>query len=204
MKSESAIARVTPALPPLQANSGACSPPSRSTSCVRPDRIGPTGLALALWKTAAKRVPTSTISSNTTSAAFKPLCGRAAGLLSILTTSAGRSGGTCPYASGWPVSVILGITGSVVVVGGSVVVGAAVVVVASVVVVVFFLVVVGASVVSGTVDSAAVVSAASLSPLQALATTARPPTSSREASVLARPAGGRGFVEVGVITLSAG
>ena len=42
------------------------------------------------------------------------------GLLSILTTSAGRSGGTCPYASGWPVSGILGITASVVVVAGSV------------------------------------------------------------------------------------
>ena len=39
------MALVTPPLPPLQANSGRCSPPSRSMSWVRPDRIGPTGLA---------------------------------------------------------------------------------------------------------------------------------------------------------------
>jgi hypothetical protein len=89
-----------------------------------------------------------------------------------------------------------------VVVGGRVVVVVVLVVVEEVDVVVLR-VVVGASVVSGTV-SGAVVGAASLSPLQALATAARPPTSSREASVLARPAGGRGLVEEGVITLSAG
>ena len=202
MKSESAMARVTPGFPPLHANSGACSPPSRSTSWVRPDRIGPTGLAPLLWNTAAKRVPTSTISSNTMSAELSPLCGRATGLLSILTTSAGRSGGSCPYSSGWPVSVILGITASVVVVAGSVVVDSAVVVVASLVVVVLR-VVVGASVVSGTVG-AAVSSAASLSPLQAVASAARLPASSREASVLARRLVGRRDVEVGVIVLSTG
>jgi hypothetical protein len=91
----------------------------------------------------------------------------------------------------------------VVVAGSVVVVVVLVVLVVEDVDVVVLRVVVGASVVSGTVG-AVVVWAASLSPLQALATAARPPTTSREASVLARPAGGRGLVAGGVIVLSAG
>ena len=42
-------------------------------SCVRPERIGPTGFELREWNTAAKRVPYSTISSNTMSALFSPI-----------------------------------------------------------------------------------------------------------------------------------
>ena len=85
--------RVTPALPPLHANSGRLSGPSMSTSCGRPDRIGPTGSASWVWNTAAKRVSVpSTISSKTMSALLRPVCGGPRGWLSILTTSAGRSG----------------------------------------------------------------------------------------------------------------
>ena len=147
------MALVTVALPPLQANSGRWNEPNRSMSWMRPERIGPTGSLPWLWKTIAKRVRLSlTISSYTMSAALKPVCGRAAGALSILTTSAGRAGALSPSASGTPVSGIRGTTSSVVVVGAAVVVGASVVDV----VVVVCRVVVGASVVSGTVASVVV------------------------------------------------
>ena len=158
-------------------------------SWVRPERIGPTGFADAEWNTAAKRVPYSTTSSNTRSAELSPLCGRARMLLSILTTSAARSGAVWPYSSGTPVSGMRGMIASVVVVAAAVVVGASVV--SGTVVVVDARVVVGASVVSGTVGGG-VVGAASLSPPHAAAVAARPPASSREAS--ARLGGGRDVV----------
>ena len=171
------MAWVTAALPPLQANSGRCSEPKRSTSWMRPERIGPTGSLPWLWNTIAKRVRLSlTISSYTRSAALKPVCGRAAGALSILTTRAGRAGAVSPSAKGMPVRGMRGMTTSVVVVGAAVVVGASVVDV----VVVVRRVVVGASVVSGTVAS--VVAGLAAPPLeQAAATAIKPPTSVAEA-----------------------
>ena len=60
------MALVTASLPPLQANSGWCSEPNRSTSWVRPERIGPTGSLPWLWKTSGEAGElSSTISSNT-------------------------------------------------------------------------------------------------------------------------------------------
>src|SRR4029079_1519035 len=130
------ISLVTVALPPLHANSGWSSAVKRSTSCRRPDRMGPTGSVSPLWNTIAKRVRLSlTISSKTRSASLKPLCGRAPLALSIFTTSAGRAAIT---GSGFfrPVNGYTGSAGKVVVVAASVVDAAAVVVVASSVVVV--------------------------------------------------------------------
>ena len=117
MKSELRIRLRTPPLPPLHANTGPLNGPSMSTSWVRPDRIGPTGSASWDWNTAAKRVRLpSTISSNTMSASLKPACGRAAGSLSILTTSAGRWMISSAVLTGTPVSGIRITTGTVVVV----------------------------------------------------------------------------------------
>ena len=89
--------RRTPGLPPLQAKSGWLSAPSRSTSWVRPERIGPTGSAS--WRVehggeAGERP--STISSNTMSAWLSRSAGGRASTLSILTTIAGRSGAASP------------------------------------------------------------------------------------------------------------
>ena len=118
------------------------------------------------------------------------------GLLSILTTSAGRSGTVCPNSSGTPVSGIRSMTSSVVVVGAAVVV-----------------VVVGGlpwwsvALVSSSArrwslgrSSVAVVGAASLSPPPLQAVTTRPPrpapalvlavwTSSRSVVLIALSAG---------------
>ena len=59
-------------------------------SCVRPERIGPTGSDSIELNTAANRVARpSTISSYTMSAWLSPDCGSAS-TLSILTTIAGR------------------------------------------------------------------------------------------------------------------
>ena len=74
-----AMAFSTVGFPPLHTNVGAAYEANRSTSCSRPDRMGPTSAALPwLWKTRANRVRLSlTISSKTMSAVLKPLCGRA-------------------------------------------------------------------------------------------------------------------------------
>src|SRR4051812_2090793 len=141
------ISWVTVALPPLQANSGWSSAVNRSTSWIRPERIGPTGSLSPLWKTIANRVRLSlTISSKTTSASLNPLCGRAPLALSTLTISAGRA---AIAGSGFsiPVSGYTGLAGTVVVVAASVVD------VAAVEVVVASSVAAGASVVAG-VDGA--------------------------------------------------
>jgi hypothetical protein len=72
----SLISRVTVPLPPDQARMGAFSEPSRSTSCMRPERMGPTRSAPWLWNTIAKRDTLSLmISSKTMSAWFMPYCG---------------------------------------------------------------------------------------------------------------------------------
>src|SRR4051794_27800120 len=147
------ISWVTVALPPLQANSGWSSAVNRSTSWIRPDRMGPTGSVSPLWKTIANRVRLSlTISSKTRSASLNPLCGRAPVALSTLTISAGRA---AIAGSGFsmPVSGYTGFAGTVVVVAASVVEVAAVVVV-----VVASSVAAGASVVTG-VDAAVVFAA---------------------------------------------
>ena len=107
------MALVTPGLPPLQAKIGLLSEPSNSTSWVRPLRIGPTGSGAWLWNTAANRVRCSTFSSNTMSAWLRPLCGRASGWLSILTTSADRAA-SAGSSIGRPVSGITGSAGIVV------------------------------------------------------------------------------------------
>lgn len=79
-------------LAPEYSNAGPPKALMNETSVVRVERIGPT-TAVCEWKTAAKRVtPPSTCSSKTMSAAFRPCWGRAAGLLSILAITAGRSG----------------------------------------------------------------------------------------------------------------
>ena len=89
-------------------------------SVVRAERMGPTGSASSDWKTAAKRVMPSTISSKTTSAWLIPTCGRAiVGTLSIFTTSAGRD--AVAGSIGRPVSGAR-TAGTVVVVDGSTVV----------------------------------------------------------------------------------
>ena len=113
-KSLESMAAVTRPLPPLQAKIGLLSEPSSATSCVRPERIGPTGSAPLLWNTAANRVSSSTFSSYTRSASSRPLCGRASGLLSIFTTSAGRFA-AAGSNRGRPVSGYVGATGTVVV-----------------------------------------------------------------------------------------
>ncbi len=79
MRLEARTSLVTSALPPLQANNGEFSGSSKSMSCLRPLRIGPTGSLSLVWNTAAKRVSISTFSSYTTSAWFNPHCGRALG-----------------------------------------------------------------------------------------------------------------------------
>src|SRR3954452_22645245 len=130
------ISLVTVAFPPLQANSGWSSAVNRSTSWIRPERIGPTGSLSPLWNTIAKRVRLSlTISSNTRSASLNPLCGRAPLALSILTTSAGLASEPASSAT-TPVSGYTGGPGTVVVVSATVVVVSATVVVAASVVVV--------------------------------------------------------------------
>ena len=199
MKSELSIAAVTPGLPPLQRNRGWLSPLSRSTSWVRPERIGPTGFEPWLWNTAAKRVNrASTISSNTTSAWLSPVCGRAAPTLSIFATRAGRFGGRWPNASGTPVSGIRAgsaSTGlrsrSVVVVGFAVVVARLVVVSCAVVDTSVVATVVAPSVVGG--DSA-------LEPEQATAVATRPIVRTRSGRRRLRVMA----IRVWVITLSTG
>src|SRR4051794_4972667 len=128
------MASVTRRLPPLHTNIGRTNEPRSATSCVRLDRIGPTGSATLLWKTAANRVRCSTFSSKTMSASLSPLCGRASGWLSILTTIAGRAAAT-GSVTGRRVSGYVGpgmvvvVTASVVGTGAVVVVGLSVVVV---------------------------------------------------------------------------
>src|SRR5262249_42646839 len=117
------------------------SEPSNVMSWVRPERIGPTGSAPLLWNTAANRVTPSTFSSYTMSASLSPLCGRASGLLSILTTIAGRVSAS-GLTSGRPVSGYVG-PGTVVVVAASDVAGASVVAAGLSVVVVGFSVTAG-------------------------------------------------------------
>ncbi len=121
-KSDPLIAAVTPPLPPLQAKIGLFSEPRSITSWVRPERIGPTGSGAFVWNTAAKRVSCSTFSSYTRSATPSPLCGRASGWLSILTTSAWRAA-SAGSVIGSPVSGITGTAGAVVVVACAVVTG---------------------------------------------------------------------------------
>src|SRR3954470_9160128 len=148
------ISWVTVAFPPLHANSGWSRAVNRSTSWIRPERMGPTGSVSPLWNTIANRVRLSlTISSKTRSASLNPLCGRAPVALSILTISAGRA---AIAGSGLPIPVngYTGFAGPVVVVAASVVVSAAAVLVVAA------SVVAGASVLTGAV--AAVVLAADL------------------------------------------
>src|SRR3954467_14013790 len=136
------ISLVTVAFPPLHANSGWSREVNRSTSWIRPERMGPTGSVSPLWNTIANRVRLSlTISSNTRSASLKPLCGRAPLALSILTISAGRAA-IAGSGLSIPVNGYTGFAGTVVVVAASVVVVAAALVVAA-------WVVAGASVVTG-------------------------------------------------------
>src|SRR4051794_3714226 len=85
----------------------------------RTERTGPTSGASWEWKTARNRVtPPSTTSSYTMSAASRPAWGRAAGELSILTTSAGRRA-RAGSSTGWPVrGKTAPLPGAVVVVAG--------------------------------------------------------------------------------------
>src|SRR3954468_2377159 len=155
------ISWVTVAFPPLHANSGWSSAVNRSTSWIRPERMGPTGSVSPLWNTIANRVRLSlTISSNTRSASLNPLCGRAPLALSILTIRAGRAA-IAGSGLSIPVNGYTGLAGTVVVVAASVVVVAAALVVAA-------WVVAGASVVTGVV-AAVVLAADLLSPPHALA-----------------------------------
>src|SRR4051795_12934012 len=156
------ISWVTVAFPPLHANSGWSSAVNRSTSWIRPERIGPTGSVSPLWNTIANRVRLSlTISSNTRSASLNPLCGRAPLALSILTISAGRAA-IAGSGLSIPVNGYTGFAGTVVVVAASVVE------VAAVEVVVASSVAGGASVVTG-VDASVVFDADLLSPPHAVA-----------------------------------
>src|SRR5581483_10967933 len=114
------------AFAPDQANSGRLSGLNTATSVLRAERIGPTGSASVEWNTAASRVTLpSTFSSYTTSAWFRPSCGRAEfepepSALSIFTTSAGRAS-FAGSSTGRPVSGYTG-GGAVVVVTDDVVV----------------------------------------------------------------------------------
>src|SRR6478735_7162716 len=148
--SESRRSAMLPALPPEQANTARLNSPSRLTSCSRHERIGPTKSASRLCQTVANRVGPAPHASNTMSASFSPVCGRAPGSLDTLTIKATlfNSSGS---SSGSPVSGCTGGGGRVVVVAASVVV------VASSVVVVAAAVVVGASVVLVVVVLGAVV-----------------------------------------------
>src|SRR3954447_7914176 len=102
------MAATARALPPEHANTAPLNEPTRSTSCVRADRIGPTLGASVLWKTVAKRVGPAPHASKTMSAESSPDCGRAPGSLDTLTTTAGRAA-SAGSVIGRPVS---GITGS--------------------------------------------------------------------------------------------
>src|SRR5687767_7741625 len=102
-------------------------------SVVRAERIGPTRFGSSDWTTGTRRViPPSTISSNTTSAAAMPACGRAwsepVSTLSILMARAGRNA-TSGFLSARPVSGAVGAPGGTV--------GSGLVVFGTVVVVVF-------------------------------------------------------------------
>src|SRR3954447_3497015 len=102
------MAATARAFPPEQANTAPLNEPTRSTSCVRADRIGPTFGASVLWNTVANRVGPAPQASKTMSAESRPDCGRAPGSLETLTTTAGRAA-SAGSAIGRPVS---GMTGS--------------------------------------------------------------------------------------------
>ena len=107
-RSDPRIAAIAPLLPPEQANTAPLNEPTRSTSCVRADRIGPTLGASLLWKIVANRVGPAPHASNTMSAESRPDWGRAPGSLEILTTTAGRAA-SAGSTMGSPVN---GMTGS--------------------------------------------------------------------------------------------
>ena len=107
-RSEPRIAAMDPLLPPEQANTAPLNEPTRSTSCVRAERIGPTFGASLLWNTVAKRVGPAPHASNTMSANSRPDCGRASGSFDTFTTTAGRAA----IAGSVIGSPVKGITGS--------------------------------------------------------------------------------------------
>ncbi len=107
----------TVGLPPEQAKTGPLNSPTRSTSWVRAERIGPTFGASLLWKTVANRVGPAPQASNTMSAESRPDCGRAPGSLETLTTTAGRRRDRRIRRWAVPVSGITG-SGAIVVRGG--------------------------------------------------------------------------------------
>src|SRR5262249_1027864 len=75
-----------------------------SGSMARTERIGPITSGMVELYTATNRVISPSVtSSNTTSAASRFVCGRASGVFSILTDSAGRPR-LSPFGSGNPVS----------------------------------------------------------------------------------------------------
>ena len=146
--------------------------------------MGPTKSLSPLWKMAAKRVGPAPQASNTMSASFSPVCGRAPRSLLTFTTTATRDS-SASSVSGSPVSGCTG-PGMVVVVGGMVVV-----------LVVLDDEVVGSSVVL--VDSAVVSTDLADDPLHAASTAAPPARANnwrRETSAL-MPEGVRGVGSMG-------
>src|SRR4051812_27368771 len=118
--SESRNRAMLPGLPPEQANTAPLNSPRRLTSCSRQERIGPTKSASRLCQTVAKRVGPAPQASNTMSASFNPVCGRAPGSLLTLTTSAARFN-NAGSSRARPVSGCTGAPGTVVVVSATVV-----------------------------------------------------------------------------------
>ena len=102
-------------MPPEQAKTALLNSPTRSTSCVRPERIGPTLGASVLWKMVANLVGPAPHASKTMSAESRPDCGRAPGSLETLTTTAGCAA-IAGSVIGLPVKGITGVGAMVVLV----------------------------------------------------------------------------------------